>query len=151
MSLVTKIQNFSSKTEIFNHLLNTIFKFFHFSDTFFLDSFFLTKNVVPCDKDVNKNSWSILICYIFSDIKESSYGCSMNLGDDRPNHCRRWRLGGKPSIVPTKFITGDEGGRGCSSPRWEASLTWFLIIYSLFLTVLTPWVFVFLHVSNFRG
>ena len=35
----------------------------------------------------------------------------------RPNHLQRWRLGDEPSVVPTKFITGDKGGRWNSSLR----------------------------------
>ena len=65
LPLVTKLQNFFVilEIEIFYHLLNTliaikcfyIFNLFYFSDTFFLHTFFLTKNVISCDQDVNKN------------------------------------------------------------------------------------------------
>ena len=52
-----------SKIETFWHFFNTvivkkcfsIFSFFGFLDTFFLHTFYLTKNVIPCDKDVNEN------------------------------------------------------------------------------------------------
>ena len=40
----------------------------------------------------------------------------------RPNRRRWWRLGDKPSIAPTKFITGNEGERWSSLPRWKPSL-----------------------------
>ena len=40
----------------------------------------------------------------------------------RPKHRQRWRLGDEPSIVPTKFITGDEGGRWRSSPGGDQAL-----------------------------
>ena len=48
------------------------------------------KNVILCDKYVNKlNPWnkygSILNPYIFSDIKESSCGCTRNLDNEYQN------------------------------------------------------------------
>ena len=45
----------------------------------------------------------------------------------RLNHRRRWRLGDEPSIVPTKFITGDKVGNG-AHPRSGFRVTCFLLI-----------------------
>ena len=47
-------------------------------------------------------------------------------------------MGDEPSIVPTKFITDDEGGRWSSLPRWEPSLNdkiwhWSMAFIPLFL------------------
>ena len=130
------------KIENFCHLLSTLiaikcFNFFHFSDTFFLHTFLLTKNVIPCDKDVNKNYMKHSQSFHLFRHKRKLMWLGDELGrriskfisfisDEYhcPNHRRRWRLGDKPSIVPTKFISGDEGGRWSSSPRWEPSLKW---------------------------
>ena len=81
------------KIELFCYLFKTliaikyfqIFNLFQFSDTFFLCTlFFLTKNVIPCDKK-NANKNYLKHTYIFSDIKESSCGWAMNLGDEYQN------------------------------------------------------------------
>ena len=119
----------------FLHLLSTLittkcfynFNFFHFLDIFFLHTFFLTKNVIPCGEDVSKNYLRHTeSLYLFRRKRELMW-----LDDElgrwisklfdiyHPNHRRRWRLVNEASIVPTKFITGDEGGRWDSLPRWK--------------------------------
>ena len=56
------------------------------------------ENVILCDKDI-KITWCILNLYIFSDIKESSRGWAMNLGDKYQNIL----------ILIALLVAGDEG------------------------------------------
>ena len=77
-----------------------------------------------------KITWSILNPYIFSDIKESSRGWAMNLGDKSQNFL----------IFIAPLITGDEGwatnssnsGQWSSLPWWKPSLKHFVVDFLYF-------------------
>ena len=94
-----------------------------------MHTFFQMKNVIPCDKDVNENylkhtqslhlfRHKIKLMWLGDELGQR---ISKRFDIHRPNSRRRWKLGDEPSIVPTKFITGDKSGRWSSSPRWEPS------------------------------
>ena len=79
------------QTHWFLWSVHSFLNYFDSSDILILPTLFLMKilkikeNVISCDKDITKITWSTLNLYIFSDIKESSRGWAMNLGDEYQN------------------------------------------------------------------